>query len=349
MNKYPSSEVKYTYEMEGLNGFALTVPDDVALSDLRSIPEIEYAEHEKFGEQYAVQKGAPWNLARVCQKSLRHLDYYYDDDAGKNADIYILDSGVRVTHADLAGRVILGGAFTGETGVPKNGHGTSVASIAAGTKYGVAKKAQVISVRVIDNDGFIAESDAIAGIQWAMGKKQQRNRPSVMNFSWGMYQSEALKTAIQAARKKGFTMVAAAGNNFNVDACHSYPSGLPDVITVGATDLSDSRYGAFGKCIDVFAPGVSITGAHSSGDTATMTWTGTSQASPHVAGYAAIVLSDNISYQSWQVEDKIIAIATKQILKNLGPLTPNNFLYNNPPASAQEHEEIDEEEQIIFQ
>ncbi|KAI3661168.1 hypothetical protein MP638_005605 [Amoeboaphelidium occidentale] len=343
MNKYPSAEVVHSYEMEGLNGYAIAVPSDQALRDLQSVPEIEYAEFERFGEQYSVQRNAPWNLARISQRDLRHLDYYYDSDAGRNTDIYILDSGVRKTHRDLNRRVINGGSYTGEHGSPRNTHGTHVAGIAAGYKYGVAKKATIISVRVIDNYGFIAESDALAGINWSIRNKRKRKRQSVMNLSWGMYQSSSLKRAIQAARRENFVVVAAAGNA-NVDACRTYPSGLYEAITVGAVDLRDQRYGSYGKCIDIFAPGVSITSASSSGDTSTTTMTGTSMAAPHVAGVAAVILSRKKWYEPWEVERDMDRYATKNTLRDLGSRSSNRMLYYFPQKSLTDDEVDDDME-----
>lgn len=209
--------------------------------------------------------------------------------------MYVIDTGVRPTHSELTGRVAAG--FTtlsdGNGTNDCQGHGTHVAGTVAGTNYGVAPSAMIVPVRVLGCSGSGSTSDVIAGIDWVISHHQS-GVPAVANMSLGGPRSAALDLAVSRGVADGVTFVVAAGNS-NVSACTTSPAGEPSAITVGSTTSSDERssFSNFGTCLDVFAPGSSIVSAGHTSDIATRTLSGTSMASPHVAGVAALALSQN--------------------------------------------------------
>jgi subtilisin family serine protease len=286
--------VRHLTFSHGLKGFVATL-SDAALAGVRNEPNVDYVEQDQVATINATENLPPggWGLDRIDQVD-RPLDSLYQySSTGKGVNAFIIDTGIRASHQDFAGRVLPGySAIADANGTNDcNGHGTHVAGTVGGTTWGVAKGVKLIPVRVLDCSGSGAYSGVIAGIDWVANSPL---RPAVANLSLGGGASAALDAAIAGAVSKGVNVVVAAGNN-NADACNYSPSRAPSAITVGATTSSDARasYSNYGSCLDIFAPGSSISSAWNTSDVATNTISGTSMASPHVAGVVALALAGN--------------------------------------------------------
>ncbi|TVP55599.1 MAG: S8 family peptidase [Halomonadaceae bacterium] len=304
----------------------------------------------------ATQNNATWGLDRVDQRFLP-LDnqFTYPAQGGEGSNIYIIDTGLRETHNDFTGRVIegrnfavndtgllgLGGLpligpllnFGGETDSSDvtdcNGHGTHVASTAMGTEFGVAKGANVSGIRVLDCAGAGSNADVIAGVDWVAANHQ---KPAVANMSLGGGSSVALDNAVRGAVNQGVTFVVAAGNS-DADACSGSPNRVAEAVTVGSTTRTDSRssFSNHGSCVDIFAPGSDITAAWFQSDNQTNTISGTSMASPHVAGAAALILADQPSLSPAAVMSRVGQEATTNVLSNIRAGSPNRLLFVPAP------------------
>lgn len=276
------------------------------------------------------QNSAPWGLDRVDQKTLPLSGTYnYESTAGQGVDVYIVDSGVLSTHTDFTGRI-----STGYTGVSDglgssdcNGHGTHVAGTVAGTTAGLAKKASIIPVRVFGCSGSGYTSDVIAGMDW-VASNHQTGKAAVANLSIGGGASDALDTAVKNVINDGVTVAVAAGNS-TVDACTTSPARVPEALTAAASDRYDAQasFSNFGSCVDMYAPGVAVTSDYYTSNTATASMSGTSMASPHIAGAAAVLLSRNPALTPAQVNDSLISSATTGVITNPSAGTPNRLLF----------------------
>ncbi len=265
-----------------------------------------------------------WGLDRTDQRALPLNNSYSYATTGNGVDVYIVDTGVLSTHTEFAGRIRSGFAATGLTGTEDcNGHGTHVAGTAAGATYGIAPGATVIPVRVLDCSGSGTMSGVIAGIDWAI--QDHTTTPAVLNMSLGGGLSGILDAAVQRAVDDGITVVVAAGNS-TADACAYSPAAAPNAITVGSTTSTDTRssFSNFGDCVDVFAPGSAIKSAWHTGTANTNTISGTSMASPHVAGVAARILSANPTFTPAQVAGVVRTTATSNVV--LDSRSANNLL-----------------------
>jgi len=283
-------EVHFRYD-RALKGFAATIPAQ-ALEQIRRNPSVLFIEQDMTMEASVTQSGATWGIDRIDQRTLPLSGTFTYSQTASGVFAYIVDTGIRSTHTEFSTRVLAGRNFVSGKNTTEdcNGHGTHVAGTVGGTKYGVAKGVRLIPVRVLGCNGSGTNSGVIAGVDYVA--KDVGRRPAVANMSLGGGISTALDAAVSNAIAAGVTFVVAAGNS-NADACLSSPARVPSAITVGATSDVDARasFSNWGNCLDIFAPGVNITSAWSSGNTAVSTISGTSMAAPHVAGVAALILS----------------------------------------------------------
>ncbi|MFF1442623.1 S8 family peptidase [Streptomyces sp. NPDC058295] len=273
------------------------------------------------------QSSAPWGLDRVDQTALPLSGTYtYPDTAGTGVTAYVIDTGVRITHSQISGRASYGyDAVDGDTTASDgNGHGTHVATTIAGSTYGVAKKAKIVAVRVLDNAGSGTTAGVIAGIDWVTNN---HSGPSVANLSLGGGASTTLDTAVRNSIASGVTYAVAAGNS-SANASSYSPARVTQAITVGATTSTDARasYSNYGSVLDIFAPGSSITAGWYTSDTATNTISGTSMATPHVAGAAAVYLAGHTSATPAQVATALVNGATSNVVTSPGTGSPNKLL-----------------------
>jgi len=257
-----------------------------------------------------------WGLNRVSTRQL-NLDgqYRYDKD-GQGVNSYIIDTGIYIEHEDFQGRATWGGTFTGD-GNDKdcNGHGTHVAGTVAGGKYGIAKRANLIAVKVLNCFGSGSWSGVISGIEWVAQQHKQKGVPSTANMSLGGGKNQAIDDAVNAAVRAGVSMAVAAGNDRG-DACRTSPAAAELAITVGATQNDDRRssFSAVGTCVDVFAPGTNIKSAWIGTPTSVNTISGTSMATPHVCGVATQILGENRSLTPQEVKEKIVRDASSGLI-----------------------------------
>jgi len=277
------------------------------------------------------ETSAPWGLDRLDQSALPLSGTYTYGNDGSGVTVYIVDTGILYGHTDFGGRATAGydAVTSGGTAVDCNGHGTHVAGTVGGTKYGVAKNVQLVGVRVLDCTGSGSSSGVIAGLDWVLQQKQANpSRPMVVNMSLGGGASTALDNAVASLTSAGVTVVVAAGNS-TADACTQSPARAPSAITVGATDNTDhfASFSNYGTCVDLDAPGVSITSDYYTSSTATATMSGTSMATPHTTGAAALYLSANPSATPAQVTSALTSNATASKVVGAPAGTPNLLLY----------------------
>ncbi|MFM7125446.1 MAG: S8 family peptidase [Actinomycetota bacterium] len=273
------------------------------------------------------QSGATWGLDRVDQANLPlNGTYQYPDSQGSGVNAYIIDTGILAGHVELSGRVKPGfSSIKDRRGTADcNGHGTHVAGTVAGTAFGVAKSASVVPVRVLDCRGSGTWSGVIAGIDWTA---RNHVKPAVANMSLGGGASASVDDAVRKLVAAGVTVVVAAGNS-NVDACTASPARESSAVTVGATQSNDARasYSNFGTCLDIFAPGTNITSAWNTSTTSTRTISGTSMASPHVAGVAALLLGATPSLSTSEVASQLLSRASSDKVTVPGTGSPNKLL-----------------------
>lgn len=336
-----------------LNGFAGEI-SDAARNGLMRDNRIVRIEKDGIATTSAVQDNATWGLDRVDQRELPLDASYTFNSDGSGVESYIIDTGIRYTHEDFQGRVATDYYFDafddGQNGDDCNGHGTHVAGTVGGATYGVAKNTNLVAVRVLDCNGSGTFSGVIAGMDWVA---QNASGPSVANMSLGGGSSQSVDDAVQRMYEAGVPVIVAAGNGDRIgreqDACGSSPAGAPSAYTIGATSDNDSKtsWSNYGDCVNMFAPGASITSAWYTSNTSTNTISGTSMASPHVAGIAALYLQGNTTATAQQVYDAITEFSTKNIVTN-SRTTNNHMVYsllsgsdggddgtsNNPPTAT---------------
>jgi Tol biopolymer transport system component len=319
-------KVGFTYE-NALRGFSVEMSEAQA-NALSHNPHVEYVEQDVLIEGASTQTTAPWALDRIDQRTLPLDTTYNYMNSGTGANVYIIDSGIRMTHQEFGDRAALAldNVGDGQNGMDCNGHGTHVAGIIGGNTYGVAKSAKLWSVRVLNclNQGSAAR--IIAGMDWVAANSV---KPAVANLSFiTSTANDTLDLAVRNLVASGVTTVVSAGNN-NIDAGTRSPARVTEAITVAATDMNDNRatFSNYGAVVDVFAPGVDIVSASSVDDTATNIRSGTSSAAPYVAGTAARYLSANPGESPAAVSRAITSNATPGKVVNAGLDTPNLILF----------------------
>jgi len=282
------------------------------LDQIRRMPEVAYVEKDQIVRTQDIQNGAPWGLARISHRERLRFGtfskYLHNSDAGEGVNVYVIDTGINIHHVEFQGRASWGKTMPqNDEDEDGNGHGTHCAGTIASRKYGVAKKANVIAVKVLGSNGSGTMSDVVGGVTWAANEAKAsadaaaaeysstgstRHKGSVANMSLGGGKSRSLDDTVNKAVRNGLHFAVAAGND-NRDACNYSPAAAENAVTVGASTLGDERasFSNHGKCVDVFAPGLNILSTYKGSPTAINTLSGTSMASPHTAGLLAYLLS----------------------------------------------------------
>ena len=316
-----------------INGFVADL-SPAQLAALARDPAVERIEQDRVVGTMATQTGATWGLDRIDQAALPLNGSYIYDRTGAGVRAYIIDTGVLGTHTQFAGRMATGytAIADGNGTTDCNGHGTHVAGTVAGTTHGVAKGATIVPVRVLGCTGSGSTSGVIAGVDWVVAD-HQAGQPAVANMSLGGSASSTLDAAIARGTADGVTFAVAAGNS-NADACTQSPARAPSAITVGATTSTDARssFSNWGACLDVFAPGSGITSAWYTSTTATNTISGTSMASPHVAGVAALLLEADPAASPATITSRMLGQATPSVVQGAGTGSPNLLLASRVAA-----------------
>lgn len=321
------ASVDRTYT-KALRGFSARLPQG-AVSALARDPRVAWIEADQRVSVSDTQSPATWGLDRIDQRNLPLNNSYTYNATGAGVKAYIIDTGIRFSHTQFGGRAVSGyDAIDGGSADDCNGHGTHVAGTVGGSTYGVAKSVQLVGVRVLDCNGSGSTSGVIAGVDWVTGN-HAAGQPAVANMSLGGGVSSALDTAVTNSINDGVSYAVAAGNS-NTNACNGSPARVGPAITVGSTTSTDARssFSNYGTCLDLFAPGSSITSAWHTSDSATNTISGTSMATPHVAGVAALYLQGNPTAAPATVRDTIVNSATSGVVTNAGSGSPNRLLYS---------------------
>ena len=317
-------KLKHVYQ-NALNGFAVEMsPEDAeALSqDFR----VAYVEEDGIVTADATQSNPPWGLDRIDQRNRPLNAIYTFNWTGAGVFAYVIDTGIRTSHTQFGGRAAAVFDAFGGNGQDCNGHGTHVAGTIGGSTYGVAKSVNLRAVRVLNCSGSGTNSGVIAGVDFV---RLNHSNPAVANMSLGGGASSAVDTAVNNLVNSGVVLAVAAGNS-NANACNSSPARAANPMTVGSTTTTDARssFSNFGSCLDLFAPGSGILSAWASSNTATATLSGTSMASPHVAGVAALYRQANPSASASTVRNAIVNNATTNVVTNAGTGSPNRLLYS---------------------
>ncbi len=325
LSRYGGEQLQ-TYQYS-IQGFAAKLTGSQAKAMAKD-SRVKYVEQDGVITAFPTQTNPPAGLDRIDQRALPLNNSYSFDSTGAGVHAYIIDTGIRITHTDFGGRA--SGDFTaiadGHGADDGDGHGTHVAGTTGAATWGVAKGTRLHAVRVFPwGSSSTTVANVIAGVDWVTGN---RANPAVANMSLGGGPAQSLDDAVRASIASGITYVIAAAN-FGDDACNFSPARVAEAITVAAVDGSDTRpaFSNFGSCVDLFAPGVNVESASNASDTATAFLSGTSMASPHVAGMAARVLQQNPAAAPAEVAQRIIDLATSGVVINPGPGSPNRLLF----------------------
>jgi subtilisin family serine protease len=307
-----------------LNGFAVNMTEAQAEA-LSQDYRVKFVEEDSIVTADVTQSNPPWGLDRIDQRNRPLSGTYTYNWTGSGVRAYVIDTGILTSHTQFGGRASNVFDAFGGSGTDCNGHGTHVAGTIGGSTYGVAKSSLPRGVRVLNCSGSGSNSGVISGVDWV---RLNHIAPAVANMSLGGGASSALDTAVNNLSNAGVTIAVAAGNS-NADACGSSPARAANAITVGSTTQSDARssFSNFGTCLDIFAPGSGILSAWFSSNTATATLSGTSMASPHVAGAAALYKQANPGASPATIRNALVNNATSGVLSGVGSGSPNRLLY----------------------
>ncbi|MDT7789772.1 MAG: hypothetical protein QOF58_8191, partial [Pseudonocardiales bacterium] len=339
------AQVKHTYK-SALRGFSAQMSETQA-KRLAADPSVAHVEQDGEVRISETQTPTPsWGLDRIDQRALPLDNSYTYPNRGAGVTAYIIDTGIRMTHADFGGRAVSGTDTVDNDAdaTDCNGHGTHVAGTVGGTKYGVAKDVKLVAVRVLNCSGSGTFAGVIAGIDWVTADVQANpaHKPAVANMSLGGGANDTVDQAVARSIAAGVTYGLAAGNDNGGNACNTSPARTPEAITVGSTDRTDARssFSNLGTCLDIFAPGRDITSAWLTDDNATNTISGTSMATPHVVGAAAVFLGSSPTATPQQVRDALVENATSDVVTTPGTGSPNKLLHitgtapGNPPGQC---------------
>ncbi|PNS13902.1 Subtilisin-like protease [Sphaceloma murrayae] len=358
--------LKHTYNIGGsLMGYSGHFDEDV-LEHIRKHPDVDYIEKDQEVHTMAtketpeLEKNAPWGLARISHRDSLTFGtfnkYLHAADGGEGVDVYVIDTGTNIEHVDFEGRASWGKTIpNNDADEDGNGHGTHCSGTVGGKRYGVAKKANIIAVKVLRSNGSGSMSDVVKGVEYAAeshadqvaatkkGKGKKGFKGSAANMSLGGGKSTILDKAVNAAVDAGLHFAVAAGND-NADSCRYSPAAAENAVTVGASNLADERafFSNYGKCNDIFAPGLNIESTWKGSKTATNVISGTSMASPHIAGLLAYLLSLQPSKDSAyavaeitpkELKANLLAISTKNALTDVPSDTTNLLAWNGGGSS----------------
>ncbi|KAI2613486.1 subtilisin-like protein [Hypoxylon fragiforme] len=326
-------DADHIYDIKGFKGFASTLTPE-NLETLQNHPDVEFVEQDAVMSinAYITQTGAPWGISRMSHKTGTDT-YVYDESAGSGTCAYVVDTGIYTAHPEFEGRAEFLANYADRSDTDGNGHGTHVAGTIGSKTYGVAKKTQLFAVKVLDSSGSGSTSGVIAGMNFVATDVKTRDCPkgSVANMSLGGGFSTAINSAAKAVVNAGVFLAVAAGND-NENASNASPASEPSVCTVGATTSSDARasYSNYGSLVDIFAPGSSILSTWVSGRTNTIS--GTSMATPHIAGLGAYLLGLEEKKTPEELCKYIGSTANSGVLTSVPSGTVNKLAFNGNPS-----------------
>ncbi|KAK6952223.1 hypothetical protein Daesc_006756 [Daldinia eschscholtzii] len=329
--------VSHVYGNGRFRGFAAEL-DSKSLDDLQKNPDVDWIEQDAVVtiNEFVTQKGAEWGLGRISHKAKGSTEYVYDDSAGEGTCAYVIDTGVYTDHNEFGGRATFLANYIDDDDVDGHGHGTHVAGTIGGSTYGVSKKTKIYAVKVLNSQGSGSISAVLAGMDFVAKDAKTRNCPkgAVANMSLGSDFSFTVNFAAQALVEAGVFLAVAAGNSAR-DARDTSPASEPSVCTVGASDKTDAiaYFSNYGSVVDVFAPGVDVVSSFIGGKDVTHTYSGTSMASPHVAGLGAYLLALEGQKSPTELCSYIQEIATSGALSGVPSNTKNLVAFNGNPSA----------------
>ncbi|KAK5659830.1 hypothetical protein OQA88_13293 [Cercophora sp. LCS_1] len=338
IGKIKKGKPQYVYKGAGkFKGFAGAI-QDADLSEIQALPDVEYIEQESVYtvNAYVSQTGAPWGLARLSSKTTGSTTYTRDSTDGAGTCSYVVDTGIYTAHSDFGGRAIWAGNFVDSSNSDGNGHGTHVAGTIGGTKHGVAKKTTLYAVKVLNASGSGSTSGVVAGINFVATDSKNRSCPNgtVANMSLGGSFSSSINSAAAALVSQGVFLAVAAGND-NANAANYSPASEATACTVGATASNDAKssFSNYGAVVDIFAPGTSILSTWIGSTSSTNTISGTSMASPHIAGLGAYLLGLEGPRTPAALCARIQALSTTGKITGLPSGTSNRLAFNGNPSA----------------